>query len=46
MDANTILKNYLQQKQVDIFLVEFQCLQSGHFMARKASMMYTVVKSG
>ena len=44
MDVKVILKNNLQQKQVNIFLVGIQCLQDGRLMVKKISMIYTEVK--
>ena len=34
MDVNIILKDYLQQKQVNIFPADIQCLQYGHLMVQ------------
>ena len=45
MDVKTILRNHLQQKQVNTFPADIQYLQFGHLMVQKVIMMYTEVKT-
>ena len=44
MDIKMVLKNYLQQKEGNVFHQVFQCLQYLHLKAYKISLIYAEVK--